>query len=160
MKKTNYENGKIYIIVSSIDRNIKYVGSTCDSLSKRLSKHRRNSKQDKYKNRKIYEYYNVHGWSNAEISLLESVNCKTKMDLLMHEREWKDRINPQLNIRNPYTAKDERKEQMKKYYDKNKEEYNKQIVCPCCNMKLTKSCLNRHLKNSCQINLFKSMYMF
>jgi len=171
MKKANNENGIVYIIVSKIDRNIKYVGSTCDSLSKRLSKHRRDTKRSKYKNYKIYQYFNEHGWSNAEISLLELVNCKTKMELLMRERYWKDHEKPKLNIRNPITTEDERKEQMKKYnndhikerklhYEENKDQINQKTTCPYCNILLIKRYLKTHINKSCQVNLFKSKYMF
>jgi len=190
MKKTNYENGKIYIIVSKIDRNIKYVGSTCDSLSKRLSKHKYGSKIDRHKGMKIYQYFNKYGWDNAEISLLELVNCKTKMELLKRERFWKDRENPSLNIINPYTTDEEKKEQkkqwckahveeekqrlkkwyeahaekmkqqQKKCYETHKEEVNQKTTCPYCNIILMQRYLKTHLKKSCKIIPFRSTNMF
>jgi len=120
--KTNYANGKVYLIVSKIDRNVKYVGSTCDSLSNRLCQHKSASKLDKNKNRKIYEYFNENSWDNAEISLLELVNCKSKMELLKRERFWKDQEKPSLNINNPYISEEEKKQQMKQYYEQHVEE--------------------------------------
>jgi len=130
VKKTNYQNGKVYVIVSSIDRNIKYVGSTCDSLSKRLYNHRACSKQDRCKNSKIYKYFLENGWEKAEISLLETYPCNSKQALLMKEREWKDRLNPVLNIRNPYMSEQEQKEYENNYnkkpqvIEKRKKHYN------------------------------------
>jgi len=141
VKITNYQNGKIYVITSKLDRTMKYIGSTCNSLSMRLANHRAASKLDKNKNLKIYEYFNNVGWINAEISLLEACPCKSKMELLMKEREFKDKLNPPLNIRNPFRSEEEKmqydrqfhkqhykqhteeiKQQMKQYYKKHAEE--------------------------------------
>jgi len=126
VKITNYKEGKIYIITSKLDRTMKYIGSTCNSLSKRLTGHRADSKKDKNKGMKIYQYFNENSWANAEISLLETCPCKSKMELLMKEREWKDKINPSLNIINPYTTKEENmqhdREFYKQYYKENAEE--------------------------------------
>jgi len=127
VKFTNYQNGKIYVITSKIDRTIKYVGSTCNSLSMRLAHHRGASKLDKNKNFKIYQYFNENSWTNAEISLLEACPCKSKNELLMKEREFKDKLNPSLNMVNPYTTDDEKKIQIKQYYDQHAEELKQQM---------------------------------
>jgi len=121
VKITNYQNGKIYVITSKLDRTVKYVGSTCNSLSMRLAHHRGASKVDKNMNLKIYKYFNENGWANAEISLLETCPCKNKMELLMKEREWKDKLVPCLNIYNPFTTDDEKKQQVNKWFKEHPE---------------------------------------
>jgi len=142
VKITNYQNGKIYVITSKLDRTMKYVGSTCNSLSKRMVQHRGDSGKDRCKNHKVYQYFLEHGWANAEISLLESVPCRTKTELLMKEREWKDKLNPPLNMVNPYRSDEEKKlyhekyskewyeqhkEQIKQWYEQHKEQRKEQI---------------------------------
>ena len=40
----DYSNGKIYCIRNNIDKQI-YIGSTCQSLSKRMAYHRQDAKK-------------------------------------------------------------------------------------------------------------------
>ena len=70
-----YSEGKVYKIINDCDDEI-YVGSTCDSLSRRMSGHRRKSKV--VPERKIYVHFDIHGVSNFRIVLIENYPCSTK----------------------------------------------------------------------------------
>jgi len=176
VKITNYQNGKIYVITSKLDRTMKYVGSTCNSLSKRMVQHRGDSGKDRCKNHKVYQYFLEHGWANAEISLLESVPCRTKTELLMKEREWKDKLNPPLNMVNPYRSDEEKKlyhekyskeweeqhaeerKQQKKQY---REQHKTKKQCPICLKTLLSRSLDKHmLTRTCQEQYFRTKYAF
>jgi hypothetical protein len=88
--KKDYSKGKIYKIepICDFDDGDIYVGSTCQKLSQRMSKHR-----NKYKEWKLGKYHNVtsfklfdkYGVTNCQIVLIESIDCKTKDEL--HARE-------------------------------------------------------------------------
>ena len=83
----DYKNGKIYKI-TSVDTEDVYVGSTCSTLSKRLSSHISNHKRQllgvKFRDScsgKILKY------DNAIIELIENCSCSTKRELLDREGE-------------------------------------------------------------------------
>ena len=52
---TNYQNGKIYKI-ESLSMNLVYYGSTTQSLCKRLSKHRSESKRSNITSKQVLQY--------------------------------------------------------------------------------------------------------
>jgi len=52
------------------------------------------------------------------------------------------------------------KEQRKKYREQHREQINQKTTCPYCNIILMKRYLKTHINKSCQINLFRSRYMF
>ena len=79
----DYANGKIYQILNNIDDDV-YVGSTCQSLSQRMTKHRWSMKTNNHKgmlNDKIKE----HGIDAFYIELLEEYPCNNKEQLCARE---------------------------------------------------------------------------
>lgn len=84
-----YENGKIYKI-SDVGYNKCYIGSTCESLSQRLARHRacynlflkNKAKQPKMKS---FELFDEYGVENCKIELIEHWGCDTKEELLKRE---------------------------------------------------------------------------
>jgi len=70
-----YENGKIYKIVD-VGYNKCYIGSTCESLSKRMERHRKQYKEySKGKTRKkttAVDIFNEFGIENCKIELIET----------------------------------------------------------------------------------------
>ena len=82
---SRYQKGKIYKIVSENTDKV-YYGSTCNTLSKRLSKHKSNYKS--YLNGKgsLTTSFNVIEHGNAKIYLVEEFPCNNKMELLKRER--------------------------------------------------------------------------
>ena len=73
----NYQNGKIYMI-ESVSNNCVYYGSTIQSLSRRLGKHRSDIKNNPNKNITSKE---VLKYSDARILLVENFPCNSKTEL-------------------------------------------------------------------------------
>ena len=125
-----YINGKIYSLISS--DNYYYIGSTASELNLRLSNHKYLSK--KYPNRYVYKHINTVGWNNVKIELIEEYPCNSKKELNEREdyfiKQAKDMNDTFcLNLNRAYVSKNERKENVKEYYENNKEnilEYAKQ----------------------------------
>ena len=81
----DYKNGKIYCIYNYVNSEV-YVGSTCSSLSKRMSEHRNNARTSaKMRHYALYESMREHGFDTHCIELYELYPCETKMEL--HRRE-------------------------------------------------------------------------
>lgn len=113
----NYSNSKIYKIINVENRNdaFIYVGSTTQSLSMRIAKHRSSSKRTP--NIKIYKHILGNGgWVNFKIVLIESYSCNSKEELLARENFWQkhfDTIRNGLNNNNAVSDKNQ-------YYEDNK----------------------------------------
>ena len=86
-----YENGKIYQIVDA-GFNKCYIGSTCEKLSKRMERHRKDYKE--YCDGKTRTYpssisiFSEFGIDNCKILLLELYPCLSKEELLKKEGEY------------------------------------------------------------------------
>ena len=93
----NYRLGKIYKLVSDVD-NHKYIGSTCQALSKRLCDHR--SKARTKRKRKVYKHFNEIGWDNVRIVLIERYPCNDRDELLQREDYHRQLRKPDLNDKN------------------------------------------------------------
>lgn len=104
---------------------VPYVGSTTKQyLSQRMDTHRngyKRWKKGKYKFISVFELFEKYGVKNCYIELLESCSCKISEELLKKEREWFDKLNC-VNIVRPFTTKEEKVEQMKNWYEANKEQ--------------------------------------
>jgi Uri superfamily endonuclease len=81
-----YQKGKIYTIRCYEDNTLVYVGSTVQTLSKRIGAHRSDSKKEKYKNRILYKTVN-NNWDNWYIELYENYSCNSKEELCKREGE-------------------------------------------------------------------------
>ena len=163
----NYQNGKIYKIVSN-HTDKKYIGSTTQSLSVRLASHKRDFKQDRNcSSRKLFELGNV------EIILIEKCPCEDRMELHKRERfhiENNDCVNKHIPSRTSKEYYQQNKEIIKKrnnnYYHNNHEicsdrgknyrENNKEkirqrklikIDCPICGTNVTKEHIRRHQRS-------------
>ena len=83
-----YENAKIYLIRNSFDDDI-YVGSTTQSLSQRMEKHRSDAKSlGRKSNIKLYQKMKELGLENFYIELLEKCPCNDIEELRAKEGEW------------------------------------------------------------------------
>ena len=91
----DYENGKIYKIINSIDNKL-YIGSTTLTLRARLQCHRSLAKT---RNPRVYAHLNEIGWNNVDIELLEPYPCKSKEELCIREQHYIELLNPELNTR-------------------------------------------------------------
>ena len=90
MGENKYKNGKIYKIVD-VGYNETYVGSTCESLSQRMARHRNNYKtysEGKPRYFRSFELFDTYGIENCKIELIEYFSCQTKEELLRREGEY------------------------------------------------------------------------
>ena len=134
----DYKNAKIYVIKSKQTNNV-YIGSTCQSLDKRLNDHKYNYKR--WLNGK-YDYtssYEIIKYNDCYIELLEAYSCDTKQEL--HKREGYH-IKNNVNCVNRFVAgrtikeyREDNKEKMKEYQENNKEKIaekmKQKITCEC-----------------------------
>ena len=83
-----YEHGKIYRIVD-VDYNKCYIGSTCEELSQRMARHRREYKRYTnnptiMKTRSSF-LFDEYGVENCKIELIEKYPTNSKEELLQRE---------------------------------------------------------------------------
>jgi hypothetical protein len=151
VNQTSYQNGKIYKIWS-LETDKIYIGSTCDTLTNRISGHRRIYKSWKEGKRNNVSnsvvLFDLVGVENCKIELMKLFPCESKSELEAEEgcvmrankdlivnrciagrshKEWIDEHKEELKIKNKEyrdTHKEERKKVKKEYYDNNKEEIN------------------------------------
>jgi Uri superfamily endonuclease len=118
----DYQKGKIYKLWSPQGNEI-YIGSTINSLAKRLNHHK---SYLKYTSKYLFENYDV-----VKIELIEEYPCNNKMELVKKEGEH-IRNNTCLNKVIPDRT---RKEYNEEYYENNKENINEKrsekIECDC-----------------------------
>ena len=110
----DYQKGKIYKIWDN-GYNKCYIGSTCESLSRRMAGHRSDYKRYKDGNTNftsVYVLFEEYGIGNCKIELVELYPSNTKDELLAREGHYQ-RHNDCLNKR--IAGRD-----MKQYYEDNK----------------------------------------
>ena len=146
----NYLNGKIYTIRSYKTDEI-YVGSTTQTLSKRMSKHRGNFKC--YKNG-TYNYvssFEILKYDDAyiELVILNPCNSKTELDAVegqyVRKMDCVNKIIPGRSRKEYYV---DNREKIKQYYTDNKDqinEYKSQKHTCICGGKFTTSHKAQHL---------------
>lgn len=129
--KQDFQNGKIYIIRNTIN-DFTYIGSTCQSLSKRMAQHRRDALRTTKKNKmKIHTLMNELDIENFYIELIEYYPCNTRDELYKKEGEciryYKSELNKIIQGRSRKERNDENRDQYlnrkKEHYEKNKEHY-------------------------------------
>ena len=140
----DYQKGKIYKLWSPQGNEI-YIGSTVNSLAKRLSQHK--------SYRDCNSKYLFENYDDVKIELIEEYPCNNKMELNRKEgqhirnnkclntciagrtkKEYyqnnKERIKEKAKEYNK-DNKEDIKEREKKYRENNKEHLNKKFVCEC-----------------------------
>ena len=116
----DYSKGKIYTIRCKNDPSLVYVGSTVQSLAKRLGEHRRHSKNTKkYPNHKLYT--KVEDWNTWYIELYENYPCCNVEELRKREGE----IIREIGNLNRGVAGRTPNESKKNWIENNKEKYHK-----------------------------------
>ena len=133
----DYKNGKIYAIRSYQTEDI-YIGSTTQTLTKRLSKHKASFKMWKNDTHHYTSSYDIIKYGDAYIELIELFPCNSKMELGRREGELirsMDCVNKRIEGRTKQEYYQDNKEYHKKwvgeYYENNKEkikEYNKSCM--------------------------------
>ncbi len=139
----NFENAVIYKITNDFNSDI-YIGSTCNTLTKRFYGHKKDAEQEQNKNKPLYKLINEIGFDRFRIQLIEKYPCEDRYQLRQREgkyirelgtlniniagrltcdyhREKKDEIKQyEKNYR--IANKEKISERRKKFYDSNKEE--------------------------------------
>jgi hypothetical protein len=153
----NYQDGKIYKLVSFQTKNV-YIGSTCEQLSARKSKHKSHYKM--YLEGKINYITSIEllQFDDVDIVLLEKYPCESKEELHSRERQyiestpncinkyvptrtqkqWREANTDKLRVnseRYKSLKMDELKNYKKNYYIKNKDKFKEKMkisyTCSC-----------------------------
>jgi hypothetical protein len=70
------------------------------------------------------------GWNNWKMTPLEEYPCENYIQQRIREQEWIDRFKPELNMRPAYVSeedyKEQKKEYLKEYREKNAEQLKEQ----------------------------------
>ena len=152
-KKTkNYQNGKIYCIRNYKNDEI-YVGSTCQSLSQRMSQHRADMKTKRCQRTKIYETMADIGFEHFYIELLEDYPCENKNQLLRREGEYIRDLKASLNSLIAGRTQKEYNQENKERIAKRDRQY---YLLNCESIKATKKLYNAN--NTEQIKQNKREY--
>ena len=126
MEDNKYKNGKIYKLVCNITNEI-YIGSTIDTLNRRLTNHKVKPKRP-CMSRQILDR------GDYKIELIKDYPCNNEEELKWEERKHIDN-NICINKYSPIITEEEKIERKritdKNWYNKNKEEINKKITCEC-----------------------------
>jgi group I intron endonuclease len=142
----NYANGKIYCIRNYLDDEI-YVGSTCNTLGRRMSGHREDCK--KAKSSRLYDHMKKLGVSAFYIELLEPFPCENIEQLNARESHYVREMGT-LNSRLPgaYAQAGGGKAYRALYAQMNQERIAQRdrcpVVCDVCGTTITKNKLSRH----------------
>ncbi len=132
----DYSKGKIYTIRCRNDPKLIYVGSTIQSLAKRLSKHKKDSKnKSKYPTHQLYS--KIEDWNDWYIELYLIYPCNSVEELRQKEGEIIREVgtlNRGIAGRTCKEWKRENPDKMKIYRENEKNyeiEYGKRDVEPC-----------------------------
>ena len=87
-----YHNAKIYRIVNDFNDQV-YIGSTCQTLAKRLHSHRRDYDKTHQYNGRLYQLVRRHGgWQGFRICLVEEFSCENNDQLRQREQHHIDEL--------------------------------------------------------------------
>ena len=113
-----YQKGKIYKIGNSVNNEI-YVGSTYNTLSKRMCHHRSEAKLGR--SYKLYDLMNELGVEHFRIELIENYPCKSKEELNAKEGHWIRQIGTLNTIIAGRSRQEYKQENSEKIKEQNKE---------------------------------------
>ena len=152
----DYQKGKIYKLWSPHGNEI-YIGSTINTLAKRLDQHKKT--YIKYSSKYLFENYD-----DVRIELIEEYPCNNKMELNKKEGEH-IRNNECLNKYVAGRTQKEYREDNKEYLNKKNQENKKlphnkekikdykEVIITCeCGCELRRDTLNRHKKSNKHLN--------
>ena len=119
--ENKYSRGKIYTIRYINDDNLIYVGSTIETLSQRLARHKSVCHNEKEKGYTMVLYQTIRekGWENFYLELYELFPCNSKEELNKREGE----IIRQIGTLNRKISGRTEQEANKEYYQIHKEKW-------------------------------------
>ena len=103
-----------------------YVGSTSTPFNMRYGNYRNDYKISKTPITQISISYRFKEVKMVEVDRIECPMYDSRITIL--EEEWKQKLNPSLNVRKAHQTKEERLLQMQEYSDSSKEYRNKHIL--------------------------------
>jgi len=131
------DQAKIYKIIDNTNDNI-YIGSTCQSLQRRLSKHKCDYKRFLKGLFNNVTSFDILKNNDYKIELIENCNIKTKQELKTRERyyiEHNECVNKNIPGRSRKAHYEANKvqinEKAKQYYELNKIKLNENFECSC-----------------------------
>jgi hypothetical protein len=95
----DYQDGRIYRLVCN-KTGLTYIGSTCDTLSRRLAGHR--NKYYKWKAGLEHKCgsFKILEEDDYKIHLVENFPCDNKKELTIRERHWYDEYKKEVELCN------------------------------------------------------------
>ena len=122
METNRYANGLIYKVVD-LGYNKQYFGSTSESLSQRMVRHRASYRSYKNNPKKslrnsVYDIFDEYGMENCKIELVEYYPCNTKEELRRREGQIikdNDCVNKRVEGRTKQEYKEDNKEHIQEY---------------------------------------------
>ncbi len=159
-----FSKAKIYKITNDYNDDI-YVGSTCDELTKRFSKHKADSRNPNKNNRPLYRLVNEIGFERFRIELIEDYPCQDKYQLRQREGHF-IRLLGTLNVciagrtvnewYIDFYAQNKEKliEQQKEYRKNNNSKISEKIECSC-GCRVRRDNISNHKKTKKHIELMK-----
>ena len=157
-----YKRGQIYTIRCRYDNELIYVGSTINTLAKRMCSHRGDGLT---RCSNLYKLV-ANDWKNWYIELYENYPCNSKQELEKREGEvireigtinkhiagrtpkerYKDNRDKILEERKEYRNANREKinEKKKQDYQDNKEKLNEKIRCDICGCESRRQYLKKH----------------
>ena len=152
-----YQNGKVYLITDLNYTKI-YYGSTCESLSQRMARHRYSYERHlrgKYGKIQVFDLFDEFGIENCKIELAEHCACNSKEELLKCEGSYirnNECVNKKQVSRTPKEYREEKHEYIQfqrniykeLHPDKIKEQHTK-LKTSCLSQKYVDAESNIHL---------------
>jgi len=137
----NYQNSKIYKLYD-LETNEKYIGSTTQKLSVRLSGHVRSYKDVLNGKKKYVSSFKIIEKGNYRIELIENYPCENKEELRKREGYYirncdcvnkliAGRMKKEINISYYQNNKEFFKNYYQNYYQRNKAKYAEKLLCNC-----------------------------
>ena len=125
--KVDYSQAKIYKITNDYNDKV-YVGSTCDTLVKRFSYHKKDRTRTRNLNRPLYQLINEIGFERFRIQLICEFPCEDKYQLKQKEGEYISAMGT-LNV---LTAGNMVPSDEKRLHNEDRNRYKaEQIECEC-----------------------------
>ena len=147
----NYQDSKIYKIVSFSTDDV-YIGSTCEKyLSNRLGGHRKDYKRYLNGKQHYITSYKLLETDDYDIILIENFPCNNKQELHARERYW---IENTPNCVNKIVPNRTDKEYREDNNDKIKEKKIQKHKCIECGGKYTNQNKSQHIKTKKHQNCY------
>ena len=123
----DFSQGKIYMIWCNVTGKF-YIGSTTTTLKKRKQNHKKDYQKWKRGTGRKVTSYDIIENNDYAIILLEDFPCNNLKDLFDREQYWIDYHTGCINTNKASITIEEKKEYHQKYYQDDKEKFDKQSM--------------------------------